>query len=87
MARGNLARVAKMNRHLQPVMHGALETRLPVAKTGDEWSLMASHINIMLARLEKLVETTREVSDNLAHDLRAPLTRLRMRLEALSEAR
>ena len=86
LARGNLARVAKMNRHLQPVMQGALETRLPVAKTGDEWSLMAGHINIMLARLEKLVETTREVSDNLAHDLRAPLTRLRMRLEALSES-
>ena len=85
LARRNLARVAQMNRHLQPVMHGALNTRLPIASTGDEWALMASHINTMLARLEKLVDATREVSDNLAHDLRAPLTRLRMRLEALSE--
>ena len=85
LARRNLARVAQMNRHLQPVMQGALETRLPVTGPGDEWSLMAGHINTMLARLEKLVGATREVSDNLAHDLRAPLTRLRMRLEALSE--
>ena len=85
LARRNLARVAQMNRHLQPVMQGALETRLPVTGAGDEWSLMAGHINTMLARLEKLVGATREVSDNLAHDLRAPLTRLRMRLEAISE--
>ena len=86
LARRNLARVAQMNRYLQPVMQGALNTRLPGESTGDEWALMASHINAMLARLEKLVDATREVSDNLAHDLRAPLTRLRMRLEALSES-
>ncbi len=85
LARRNLARVAHMNAQLQPVMQGALATRLPVGEAGDEWALMAGHINTMLARLEQLVAATREVSDNLAHDLRAPLTRLRMRLEALSE--
>lgn len=86
LARLNLARIAEMNRQLQPVMQGALSTRLPVTQGGDEWALMAAHINTMLARLEKLVDATREVSDNLAHDLRAPLTRLRMRLEALNES-
>ena len=86
LARRNLARVAEMNRQLQPVMQGALETRLSVGPSGDEWALMAGHVNTMLARLEKLVDATREVSDNLAHDLRAPLTRLRMRLEALTES-
>lgn len=85
LARRNLARVAHMNAHLQPVLRGALATRLPVGKAGDEWALMAAHINTMLAQLEQLVAATRQVSDNLAHDLRAPLTRLRMRLEALSE--
>lgn len=86
LARRNLARVAEMNRNLQPVMQGALATRLPVTGSGDEWALMAGHINAMLMRLERLVDATREVSDNLAHDLRAPLTRLRMRLEALRES-
>lgn len=85
LARHNLARIGQMNRDLQPVMRGELSTRLPVAQSGDEWALMAGHINTMLQRLERLVSATREVSDNLAHDLRAPLTRLRMRLEALGE--
>lgn len=85
LAQRNLARVGDMNRHMQPVLAGVLDTRLPVGTRGDEWALMAGHINEMLARLEKLVDATREVSDNLAHDLRAPLTRLKMRLEALME--
>lgn len=85
LAHRNLARIGEMNRHMQPVLAGVLDTRLPVGARGDEWALLAGHINVMLARLEKLVDATREVSDNLAHDLRAPLTRLKMRLEALME--
>ena len=47
-----------------------------------EWQVLESRINATLAQLEKLMLATRQVSDNLAHDLRAPLTRLRARLEA-----
>ena len=85
LAARSLARVGQINTRLAPVMKGELSTRLPETGKGDEWALMAAHINTMLAQLERLVDATREVSDNLAHDLRAPLTRLKMRLEALSE--
>lgn len=85
LARHNLARVAAMNKALQPVMDGYLDRRIPQSDRGDEWGLMAAHINTVLARLERVIYATREVSDNLAHDLRAPLTRLKMRLEAVME--
>lgn len=85
LARHNLARVAALNKALQPVMDGYLDRRLPEADRADEWGLMAAHINSVLARLERVIYATREVSDNLAHDLRAPLTRLKMRLEAVME--
>ncbi len=80
----NLRRVAAMNEDLQPVMDGQLTSRL-VARGGDEWALMAQHINTMLNRLESLMMNTRQVSDNLAHDLRAPVTRLKARLDVLLE--
>lgn len=83
LARAAQTRVAAFNRHLQPVMLGALDRRLPV-EGGHEWAQMAVHINDMLARIEQLMQATKQVSDNLAHDLRAPLTRLHMRLEKLA---
>lgn len=83
LARRTQARVAALNEQLQPVMQGALDRRLATAGQ-DEWSQMALHINTMLARLEQLMTATKQVSDNLAHDLRAPLTRLKMRLERLA---
>ena len=85
LARRNLARVAALNQDLQPVLQGQFASRLSVDARGDEWALMASHINTMLARIESLMADTKQVSDNLAHDLRAPLTRLKARLEALLE--
>lgn len=85
LARRNLARVAKLNQELQPVLQGQFSSRVSIDASGDEWALMASHINTMLARIESLMADTKQVSDNLAHDLRKPLTRLKARLEALLE--
>ena len=77
------ARVQAMNAQLQPVMQGDLHRRLPVGAQ-DEFGQMAGHINALLARIEQLVTAMRQVSDNLAHDLRSPLTRLKMRLEKMA---
>lgn len=82
LARRGLQRVQAIGAGLAPVMQGDLSARLPVAQGGAEWQLLENRINAALAQLEKLMLATRQVSDNLAHDLRAPLTRLRARLEA-----
>ncbi|CAI8182635.1 MAG: Sensor kinase CusS [Alphaproteobacteria bacterium] len=82
LARRGLQRVEAIGTALTPVMQGDLSARLPVAESGAEWQLLEQRINATLVQLEKLMQATRQVSDNLAHDLRAPLTRLRVRLEA-----
>ena len=55
--------------------------RLPVAGTGDELDRLAENVNAMLERIEALMRGLKEVSDNIAHDLKTPLTRLRNRCE------
>ena len=59
------------------IVSGNLEERLPVRGVNDEFDRLASHINHMLGRIGELMAGMREVSDNIAHDLRTPLTRLR----------
>ena len=63
-------------------MAGDLSGRLPVAGTGDELDRLAENLNAMLERIEALMRGLKEVSDNIAHDLKTPLTRLRNRAEA-----
>src|SRR5258707_8943770 len=65
----------------QTIMAGDLAGRLPVAGTGDELDRLAGHLNAMLERIEALMRGLKEVSDNIAHDLKTPLTRLRNRCE------
>jgi signal transduction histidine kinase len=65
----------------QTIMSGDLAGRLPVAGTGDELDRLAEHLNAMLERIEALMRGLKEVSDNIAHDLKTPLTRLRNRCE------
>lgn len=65
---------------------GDLRSRMPI-KGSDEFASLATNVNTMLDRIEKLVQGIREVSDNIAHDLRSPLTRLRADVEiALNDA-
>jgi signal transduction histidine kinase len=69
-------------------MAGDLTGRLPVGRSGDELDRLAENLNAMLERIEALMTGLKEVSDNIAHDLKTPLTRLRNRAEeALSKSR
>lgn len=77
-----LRRVDAMTATTQTIMAGNLAGRLPVTGTGDEFDRLASHLNAMLERIEALMSGMKEVSDNIAHDLKTPLTRLRNRAEA-----
>jgi signal transduction histidine kinase len=81
VSRRVLNRVEAMTDKAQIIMAGDLAGRLPVAGTGDELDRLAEHLNAMLERIEALMRGLKEVSDNIAHDLKTPLTRLRNRCE------
>jgi signal transduction histidine kinase len=76
-----LKRVDAMTDTTRTIMDGDLTGRLPVAGTGDELDRLAGNLNVMLERIEALMRGLKEVSDNIAHDLKTPLTRLRNRCE------
>jgi len=81
VSRRVLSRIDAMTETAQTIMAGDLAGRLPVAGTGDELDRLADHLNAMLERIEALMRGLKEVSDNIAHDLKTPLTRLRNRCE------
>jgi signal transduction histidine kinase len=81
VARRVLRRVDAMTDTTQTIMGGDLSGRLPVAGSGDELDRLAVNLNAMLERIEALMHGLKEVSDNIAHDLKTPLTRLRNRCE------
>ena len=76
-----LKRVDAMTATAQTIMAGNFAGRLPIAGTGDELDRLAENLNTMLERIEALMRGLKEVSDNIAHDLKTPLTRLRNRSE------
>ena len=82
VARRVLLRVDAMSASAAAIMGGDLAGRLPVAGSGDELDRLAENLNAMLARIETLLKGMKEVSDNIAHDLRTPLTRLRNNADA-----
>jgi signal transduction histidine kinase len=81
VSRRVLRRIDAMTETTQTIMQGDLHERLPVAGTGDELDRLAINLNAMLERIEALMHGLKEVSDNIAHDLKTPLTRLRNRCE------
>ncbi len=76
-----LKRVDAMTDTTRKIMDGDLTGRLPIAGTGDELDRLAENLNAMLERIEALMHGLKEVTDNIAHDLKTPLTRLRNRCE------
>jgi signal transduction histidine kinase len=87
VARRVLRRIDAMTGTTQRIMAGDLSGRLPVGRSGDELDRLAGNLNAMLERIEALMMGLKEVSDNIAHDLKTPLTRLRNRAEeALARA-
>lgn len=81
VARRVLHRIDAMTGTTQRIMAGDLSGRLLVGRSGDELDRLAENLNAMLERIEALMMGLKEVSDNIAHDLKTPLTRLRNRAE------
>jgi signal transduction histidine kinase len=82
ISRSVLRRIEAVNDTSRSIMAGDLSRRIPLTGSGDELDRLCESLNAMLARIEELMAALREVSDNIAHDLKTPLTRLRNRAEA-----
>lgn len=76
-----LRRVEKINLTVGDIMNGHLDRRIPLKGTNDEFDRLSRHLNLMLEQIEKLMGGLRQVSIDMAHDLRTPLSRMRQRLE------
>ena len=76
-----LARIDNINATSKAITSGDFSQRVPISDNSDEFDELAGHLNHMLVRIEQLLTGMRQVTDNIAHDLRQPLSRLRNRLE------
>jgi signal transduction histidine kinase len=81
LSAGFLRRVESVNRTARQIMAGQLESRVTVRDNGDELDRLAANLNAMLDRIQSLMESLKQVSSDIAHDLRTPLARLRQNLE------
>jgi len=81
MSRGVLGRIEMVSRTSRAIIAGDLSRRVPLGGTDDEFDDLAASVNAMLDRIQDLMERMQQVSSDIAHDLRTPLTRLRQRLE------
>ncbi|MDQ0324497.1 signal transduction histidine kinase [Rhodopseudomonas julia] len=81
VSRRVLKRIDSISATSRQIMTGDLSGRLEVTGTGDEFDRLALSLNTMLARIEALMVGLKQVSDNIAHDLKTPLTRMRNRVE------
>lgn len=82
MSRSTARRVELINQASQKIMAGNLALRIPDRGTNDEFDQLSRNLNQMLDKIVSLMEGIRHVSDNIAHDLKTPLTRLRNQLES-----
>jgi signal transduction histidine kinase len=87
LRRAILSRVQNISRTTSAIVQGDLSRRLPTLESGDELELLARTVNRMLDQIEHLVQSVRNVSNAIAHDLRTPLAELRSRLEELTVTR
>ena len=78
-----LRRIETINQTSREIMNGDLSQRIPTRGSGDDFDQVAENLNLMLNQIEQLMTGVRNVSDNIAHDLRTPLARLRNRLESM----
>ncbi len=78
-----LGRIETINRSIDTIMAGNLSERIKVQPGSNEFELLVKNLNLMLDRIESLMAGMKQVSDNIAHDLRTPLTRLRNHLSEL----
>ncbi|MBL8575489.1 MAG: HAMP domain-containing protein [Hyphomicrobiaceae bacterium] len=76
-----LKRIDQVSLTSERIMAGDLSQRLSITGSGDEFDRLGGSLNAMLGRIDELMRGLKEVSDNIAHDLKTPLTRLRNRVE------
>lgn len=81
-ARRVLKRIDTIRDTSTKIMSGNLSERVPITKRNDEFDGLATNLNAMLDRIEQLLQGLKEVTDNVAHDLKTPLTRLRNQAES-----
>jgi signal transduction histidine kinase len=81
VTRRTVGRIEAINATSRAIMQSGLGERIPRRGTHDEWDELAANLNSMLDRIELLMNEVKQVTDNVAHDLRTPLTRIRGRLE------
>ena len=84
VTRRTVGRIESINMTSRAIMERGLGRRIPLRGTQDEWDHLAQNLNSMLERIETLMAEVKQVSDNVAHDLRTPLARMRGRLEKAS---
>jgi len=82
LTRAALRPVEAIRAAAQRIMEGDLRHRIPARPNGDEFDRLGETLNSMLDRINTLIASVRGATDNIAHDLRSPLTRHRSRLEA-----
>jgi signal transduction histidine kinase len=81
ITRRTVSRIESINATSRAIMQRGLGERVLVRGSRDEWDLLAENLNAMLDRIELLMGEVKQATDNVAHDLRTPLTRIRGRLE------
>ncbi len=77
MARRAVSAVEAVTRTARKISEGTLEERVPVKRRDDEIDQLATTFNEMLDRIQTLLKEMKEISDNIAHDLKSPITRIR----------
>ena len=84
VTRRTVGRIESINATSRAIMQSGLGERIPLRGTRDEWDQVAENLNQMLDRIEVLMDEVKQATDNVAHDLRTPLARMRGRLEKAS---
>jgi signal transduction histidine kinase len=81
ITRRTVGRIEAINATSRAIMRSGLSQRIPLHGSRDEWDELTMNLNSMLDRIEALMGEVKQVTDNVAHDLRTPLARMRGRLE------
>ena len=84
ISRTMLTRLEIINETSQRIIAGDMKQRIPVSPRQDEFDRLSGNLNRMLDQIQELMDGIRQVSDNIAHDLKTPLFRLRQKLEAMN---
>ncbi|MEO6676880.1 MAG: HAMP domain-containing sensor histidine kinase [Pseudomonas sp.] len=85
LRRRPLRRIRAIQASAEAIVAGDLTHRLPLSNRRDELDMLAAIVNAMLERIERLMNEVKGVCDNIAHDLRTPLTRLRAQLYRIQQ--